>query len=172
MRLPLTAPTTRATMHHATTFRLPRATQETPINIGLLLVATALFAPLVLSMVSSFVMQLVLRARLKSLAKQTNGGLGTQATSLVCRAASQGSDLAMTSSQPSTSGATAPDASFAAGDSASTSTRASRLLALAKGRGGSPSGSAVTPAETTSTALVEAHFRDDDQSAAGAVPAG
>ena len=61
-----------------------------PINLGLLIVLTALAAPAFLGLVAAFLMQRAVRARLKALADQTNGGLGTQATSLVVRAATAG----------------------------------------------------------------------------------
>ena len=163
---------------------------DTPNNLGMLMVLTGLLAPLLLSMVSAFLFQMAIRARLRSLSEQTNRGLGTQATSLVCRINTQGSGngLSLTSSSTPSAGVAPPGGGMASllggGGGGGGGSRASRFIAMSKRT------QAIAPApETASTALVQATISEeqsDEQSggqsgeqsggqheaAAGAVPTG
>ena len=153
---------------------------DEPINLGLLLVLTALLAPLLLSMASAFLIQLVAdyRARLREIPEQ---GSDSHSQALVAAAsepyaAPGGADAVL----PAASGGGAAGGRLGgplggsssggdgSGDGGSGSSRASRFIAFAKKT------QAISPAydDGASTALVQATISEDAPSRAASTIGG
>ena len=154
---------------------------DEPINIGLLLVLTALLAPLLLSMVSAFLIQLVAdyRAKLRELREQPNG-VDSQSQALVAAASepadASGADPAL---MDASGGGGAGGGGLSGllgggggggngGGGGGGGSRASRFIAFAKKT------QAISPAydDGASTALVQATISEDAPSRAASTIGG